>query len=199
MDKKGDDAKATTNPFVWIIFSHPFAVILLISLLTFVLPLVLLSIYPLLLGNDPEKVVIDQLFKWKQKHLLSHQGFETDGTPYSGPRLAWALLQVEMMERKSIVLAGHCARQSRQFCCSNRPRNANKTFLGRRIGRLIWQCCLLWWANPGQWVFLFYCQPFVSLLVSFLSQFVVEVPSIEDVFSHQFLTQMCNLQQEMAQ
>ena len=62
MDKKGDDAKATTNPFVWIIFSHPFAVILLISLLAFVLPLVLLSIYPLLLGNDPEKVIA-QLFK----------------------------------------------------------------------------------------------------------------------------------------
>jgi hypothetical protein len=55
------------------------------------------------LGNDPEKVnergffhdfIIWKISIWYLIWLLYVKGFETDGTAYSGNRLAWTLLQV---------------------------------------------------------------------------------------------------------
>jgi hypothetical protein len=76
--------------FTHFIFTNPSIVCLTTFILAFIFPIVLLCIFPLRLGNNPEKVKIIIIFLI----LFYFKGFETDGTFYSGSRLTWTNLQV---------------------------------------------------------------------------------------------------------
>nr|CAD2205183.1 unnamed protein product [Meloidogyne enterolobii] len=66
------------------IFTHPAIICSFLFIFAFILPIILLFVFPLRLGNNPEK------------------GFETDGTEYSKTRLTWARLQPYLLQGSQV-------------------------------------------------------------------------------------------------
>uniref|UniRef100_A0A183CKR3 SSD domain-containing protein n=1 Tax=Globodera pallida TaxID=36090 RepID=A0A183CKR3_GLOPA len=138
-----------------LVLSHPFLAILLSLLLSIAVPVTVLVLFPLQLGNNAEK------------------GFETDGTPYSGPRLAWTLLQPSLLRGSRV------------------PFTSAAEHLKGRWKRRSWTDELL--SSVG----LISCYNGPIPAMSFLSQFIITVPSLEHLFSGQILHKICQFQDEL--
>ncbi|KAL3102164.1 hypothetical protein niasHS_003573 [Heterodera schachtii] len=141
-------------PFTRLLFSHPFLAISFSLLFSFVLPIIILLLFPLKLGSSPEK------------------GFETDGTPYAGPRLGWTLLQPSLFRgsRVSVISAEQKERWKRKSWTDE---------LFSSVGSV---AC--------------YDGPIPSM--SFLSQFILTVPSLEHLFSGDILHNICQFQNDLS-
>nr|CAD2171306.1 unnamed protein product [Meloidogyne enterolobii] len=66
------------------IFTNPAIICSFLFIFAFILPIILLFVFPLRLGNNPEK------------------GFETDGTEYSKTRLTWTRLQPYLLQGSQV-------------------------------------------------------------------------------------------------
>uniref|UniRef100_A0A915DXN3 SSD domain-containing protein n=1 Tax=Ditylenchus dipsaci TaxID=166011 RepID=A0A915DXN3_9BILA len=133
-----------------ILFTHPTLVLLLTVVVFGLLPSAILVAFPLQLDSNPEK------------------GFDTRGTPYAGPRLAWAKLQPWMLQGSRVIAD-----------INNRTK---RSWADDLISSFSSVAC--------------YDQPIPAM--SYLSQFVITIPEYEQLYSNKFLTELCNLQKELA-
>ncbi|KAF7639201.1 hypothetical protein Mgra_00001432 [Meloidogyne graminicola] len=136
------------------IFKYAAFVCFVTFILTFVIPFVILFVFPLGLGNNPEK------------------GFETDGTPYSKPRLTWTRLQPYLLQGSQVEFI-------------------NEIETIQRFKRS--------WANDlvNSMFSVVNCYDEPIPAMSFLSQFVVEIDSIDNLFSIKLIQQLCSLKEKL--
>ncbi|KAI1731728.1 sterol-sensing domain of SREBP cleavage-activation domain-containing protein [Ditylenchus destructor] len=95
------------------------------------------------------------------------KGFDTRGTLYSGQRLAWAELQPALLQGSRVNVD-----------IGNRSK---RSWADDLIASFSSVAC--------------YDEPIPAM--SYLSQFIIEIPEYEQLFTSEFLTELCNLQSEL--
>ncbi|KAI1725232.1 sterol-sensing domain of SREBP cleavage-activation domain-containing protein [Ditylenchus destructor] len=95
------------------------------------------------------------------------KGFDTRGTQYSGQRLAWAELQPALLQGSRVNVD-----------IANRSK---RSWADDLIASFSSVAC--------------YDEPIPAM--SYLSQFIIEITEYEELFTSEFLTELCNLQSEL--
>ncbi|CEF67662.1 Protein dispatched [Strongyloides ratti] len=158
-------------PYSKFIFKFPLIIILLTIIFFTVIPLIILFIKPIHLTNNPEK------------------GFDTRDTYYSGPRLAWDQIQGILSLGNRVPFQYDNINEQNLIEASFKKNNDIK-LQNSRLKRN-------WADNLVASLTNVACYENPIPAMDYLSQFVIEIPSIDKIFDPDFLTDMCLLQDEL--
>uniref|UniRef100_A0A0N4ZM94 SSD domain-containing protein n=1 Tax=Parastrongyloides trichosuri TaxID=131310 RepID=A0A0N4ZM94_PARTI len=156
------------------------SIIILLTILFFsVIPIIILYIKPLHLTDNPEK------------------GFDTRDTEYSGPRLAWDQIQGPLSSGNRVSfqynfpMNQNFTKLSLDNNISNIENNNNNRLNKARLKRNWADNLLASFTNVA-------CYENPIPAMDYLSQFIIEIPSIDKIFDPTFLTEMCFLHEELS-